>query len=888
MNGLIGQFADFILEKGCVVPEHIVADGIIHHYSTNGKKGDTAGWYVLSPDNGGHGSVGDFRVPGCTHNFVAKGAVKPSVEEIREASVKDANRRKAAAMAARAQWNSAKSCGDHPYLSDKRVASYGLRTDGNDLLIPLYNNSGEIQSYQRISPDGTKRFFKGGTVAGNYFLIGEVDQGSVINVCEGYSTAASVYYATGRATVVAFNAGNILAVCRNLISKYADSTFLICADDDFATEGNPGIAYAKAACSELGCTYVIPRFADDRPSWATDFNDLYLLEGNEAVANLLVIEEKTITVNVAPLPIKPMSEREKLIDSLADLYVTDKIGYECRRKEAAEKLGTRLDSLDKTVLAAANNKLLAVMNPTEAKLQRDKGFNILLNLNNATILAEEMFPGGIVYNSFTQSIEKRDPLPWKFDTVRWKDSDTGELTVRMNEKYGNFSFFLVGNAVMVAASRHKVNPAVDTLEKFATQWDGVERIGSWLLNYLNASTHGVTVKYLSELGSAWIKGVVARVLKPGCKRDDVLILGGAQGCGKSRTAKAIAECIQPNSFTDSIGDLRGKDSRSGILGITIAELSELALMSRSEIENLKAFISTESDHFRQAYGHFDDDFPRTVSFIGTTNNLEYLKDSTGNRRWWPVEVVGVIDVPALVDILPQLLGEAVVKVQRGEVWYVVADDVVKVADIARMDHYQVDVLTDSVLEVVSTLLNGGDCSCAGKLGQASCKKCGGSGVLAGSNPEYVTIASILLGLGIEAAFQDRGKENRVGAILRTNGFIAKRIQHGGVRKSVWLKPVMREDDLCCQSNPTPLSSQDFNDVVEHKVTPVNKKYFVAPYDAVQRKVVQMFKGSCNGFTLEQMSLVIREPEAKILAAIVSLGGYHVGSVWHLNVGNIDE
>lgn len=105
----------------------------------------------------------------------------------------------------------------------------------------------------------------------------------------------------------------------------------------------------------------------------------------------------------------------------------------------------------------------------------------------------------------------------------------------------------------------------------------------------------------------------------------------------------------------------------------IAELGELASLNKSDVESVSAFVAAPSDRFREAYGRGERDYPRTVSFIGTTNNPTFLIDPTGNRRWWPVSMSGPIDTDLLADAMPQILGEAAQRVINGEPWHVIHD-----------------------------------------------------------------------------------------------------------------------------------------------------------------------------------------------------------------------
>lgn len=194
-----------------------------------------------------------------------------------------AERQAEAATAAAVRWAAAKPAQDHPYLSTKGVKSYGLRIEPVALLIPLRDSSGTLHSLQTIAPDGSKRFLPGGRVKGCYHAIGK-PSGRLI-VAEGYATGATIHEDTGHAVAVAFNSGNLLPVARALRAKYPSIELVIAADDDWMTEGNPGLAAATEAARAVGGLLAVPDFTGlDRGPKDSDFNDLRRLAQLEVCA----------------------------------------------------------------------------------------------------------------------------------------------------------------------------------------------------------------------------------------------------------------------------------------------------------------------------------------------------------------------------------------------------------------------------------------------------------------------------------------------------------------------------------------------------------------------------------------------------------------------------
>jgi putative DNA primase/helicase len=190
-----------------------------------------------------------------------------------------------AAGAAFVRWAAAVPAVSHPYLSAKAVRPHAIRVEADHtLLIPMRDADGRLHSLQAISPDGTKRFMPGGKVKGCYHAIGRPT--AKLAICEGYATGATIHEDTGHAVAVAFNAGNLLPVAKALRAKYPCITLVVCADDDWATEGNPGLTAATEAARAVGGLLAVPRFDGlPRADKDTDFNDLHRLAGMVGVSS---------------------------------------------------------------------------------------------------------------------------------------------------------------------------------------------------------------------------------------------------------------------------------------------------------------------------------------------------------------------------------------------------------------------------------------------------------------------------------------------------------------------------------------------------------------------------------------------------------------------------
>lgn len=204
----------------------------------------------------------------------------------REREAEEVRQHKEARQQAEAIWQAAKPVTEHPYLTRKGVKAYGLQANDGRLIVPM-RDGGVIHSLQTIGPDDgkdgikDKRFLTGGRVTGCYFSIGKPDK--VLCIAEGYATGASIHEATGYAVAIAFNAGNLLPVAKAIRAKFPDMRVIVCADDDYRAEGNPGLSKAREAALSIGGMLAVPNFGSDRPAGATDFNDLHQAQGLEAV-----------------------------------------------------------------------------------------------------------------------------------------------------------------------------------------------------------------------------------------------------------------------------------------------------------------------------------------------------------------------------------------------------------------------------------------------------------------------------------------------------------------------------------------------------------------------------------------------------------------------------
>lgn len=209
------------------------------------------------------------------------------------------------------------------------------------------------------------------------------------------------------------------------------------------------------------------------------------------------------------------------------------------------------------------------------------------------------------------------------------------------------------------ARMNRYDPVTDWLD--GLQWDEVPRLDGWLSRYLGCADD----EWSRIAGAKFLISMVARAYSPGHKVDTALVLEGAQGVGKSTALRTLAGDAH---FGDQLPNLSDKEGLAYIQGLWLVEISELAAMRRGEVEDIKTFIAARFDRYRAPYGRLVDEHPRRCVFAATTNESTYLKDPTGDRRWWPV-TCGTIDNTALAADRAQLFGEAVARYRAGEAWW---------------------------------------------------------------------------------------------------------------------------------------------------------------------------------------------------------------------------
>jgi len=272
----------------------------------------------------------------------------------------------------------------------------------------------------------------------------------------------------------------------------------------------------------------------------------------------------------------------------------------------------------------------------------------LSTIDNVWIILEHdpNLKGKFAINKFAGRGEILGPLPWCTDSKRrlWEDNDNQGLYWYLEKFYQITANGKVDGALSLHSNVHAFNDVTDYLAGLT--WDGVSRLDTLFIDYLGAEDTPLTRAITRKAFVA----AAARAMQPGVKFDNMTILSGPQGIGKSTLIYKMSR----GWFSDSIRTFEGKDASELLQNVWLAEIAELQAFRNSDISRIKQFVSQQADRFRAAYGRHVKEMPRRCVFFGTTNSGEYLRDRTGNRRFWPVDCS---IHPASKDVFHDLDGE---------------------------------------------------------------------------------------------------------------------------------------------------------------------------------------------------------------------------------------
>lgn len=335
------------------------------------------------------------------------------------------------------------------------------------------------------------------------------------------------------------------------------------------------------------------------------------------------------------------------------------------------------------------------------ELETDKRGNYTNTINNILVILENdpRLKSKIGYNEFSNRALILGRLPWNDEVGNdWTDSDDAGLRLYLEKYYNIAHNKKTEDALKILFQRMAFHPVKEYLAGLS--WDGVVRAETILIDYLGAED----TKYVKMVTRKWLCGAVARILRPGIKFDYMLVLTGEQGIQKSSFFRVLSK----NWFTDSIQDVEGNQAVEKLMGAWIVEFGELQAFNRAESNAIKRFITSQEDRTRLAYDKRTSFLKRQCVFAGTTNKSEFLKDDTGNRRYWPVEVKKegrTKDVfKDLVKEVDQIWAEALVLWRDKKERIYLTDEEESLAKVEQEGHREVSEKEGLIIKYLDTLL----------------------------------------------------------------------------------------------------------------------------------------------------------------------------------------
>jgi len=545
------------------------------------------------------------------------------------------------------------------------------------------------------APPGRKML---GTMAGDTVRLAPIGDDGHLGIAEGIETALSANAMFGVPTWAALSADSIrrwqwpAAVRRVTI---------------FADAGAAGIQAAATLADRLN----IAGIPNDTlsPLHGDDFNDD--LRRGASAQDYEARNDET----PAPVVLRTVAEFDAAAETLTNPPELQALGHilgqivQARLEPLAERqvlttiksrtgiamsiLEKQMRELRRRVSGGGDVGAPAARPPWAHRLRIDGDGNPERNEANVitALSCDEAFAGTLVFDEFRQEIVVNRPLPWddagNEPPRPWSDADDVRCAEWLQRREINVTPNVVSRSVGAVARDIRVHPVREYLNRL--QWDGTPRLERWTVSHLGAEDTELNRAF----GSLWMIGAVARIMRPGAKVDHMLILEGPQGAKKSTALKVLAG---DGWFTDELAEIGSKDAAQQMRGVWIIEIAELDAIGRAEVSRIKAFLSRTVDRYRPPYERYVVDVPRQCVFAGSVNPDTYLRDETGNRRFWPVRC-GSIDLDALRRDRDQLWAEAVVRYRDGAIWWLDDRELIAAANAAQEARVQGDAW-DGVIE----------------------------------------------------------------------------------------------------------------------------------------------------------------------------------------------
>lgn len=379
----------------------------------------------------------------------------------------------------------------------------------------------------------------------------------------------------------------------------------------------------------------------------------------------------------------------------------------------------------------------------------------------------------LAFNELSNNIQARVAWPWPHarvgDVTNAVDLLLGKY---LTDTYGlpSISRAALSEAIQTVAHTRRFHPIREMLA--GLQWDGTSRIDKWLVHALGETPETLSpalLEYLQIVGRCWLLGMVYRVMEPGCKFDYCPVLEGAGGLRKSTLVEVLAGSQYFSDTPFEVG--RGKEAQEQVQGLWLYEIAELTHFSKAEVGAIKAFISSKVDRYRVAYGATTESFARQCILVGTTNENTYLRDRTGNRRFWPIPVRHIINTEFVAKYREQLLAEAFVLYQQGAA-YTPTTDQERRLFVPMQESRLVETAVESDLLHVLTRP----------------PTAAGIGAVVNTLTDFVTLAQLTLALGVDSAKSTPGLQGQITGWLKHEGWERVKKQINGARAWGYVRP----------------------------------------------------------------------------------------------------
>jgi putative DNA primase/helicase len=463
-------------------------------------------------------------------------------------------------------------------------------------------------------------------------------------------------------------------------------------------------------CRTYGIHEAIEKFLTDQYT-ATELEDRYTFTGGSTYAGLVVYDNKYAYSHHGTDPASgTLCNSFDLVRRHKFTHMTDKESFKEMETLALNDVQVKKTlAVEKIELAKYDfaEDLPAEYEPPEddlswtVKLEADGRGNYLSSSTNLNLIFanDSRLKNAFKFNEFDRKEYITKSMPWReIDNPEpVKNIDHSGIRNYIECIYGISGVQKIRDAVALEFQRGRYHPIKQFLDLL--EWDGVKRLDTLLIDYFGA----VDNEYTRQAARKTFTAAVARIYEPGCKFDLVLTLVGVEATGKSTFVRAFGREWASDTFTT----VHGKESFEQLQGAWLIEMAELSAMKKAEVEQVKHFVSKQIDQFRPAYKEVSEVFPRQCVFIATTNEIDFLRSTTGNRRFLPIDVnliKATKDIFSIPDYeVDQVWAEAVERYKAGERLYL-EGKALRTARVEQKEHALHDDREGLILKYLDTPL----------------------------------------------------------------------------------------------------------------------------------------------------------------------------------------